>query len=222
MKKILKKVNKTIKNTTETLVNVADIVMLDILVENLLKKIKNQIITYNYTTIGSKDELNIIFNEWKNEIFDEYDEKVGISDEEKSNISIRRRNLRRGLDVKLELFYKTYEKFLIHSKEISEELSLIDDLITQEINELVSNESSFVNDTPDAIEIKYNQLKNNQLNSFHLKLSQLTFVVLEQEVIDAKKESAAEKFDECVSRFLEQRQQVSFIIVFIFIFFYYY
>lgn len=231
MKKFIKKVNKTVKNGTETILNAADLLILDSIVDNLLQKIQKRILSYNYSTITLKDEINNIYNEWINEIYDEYDDKVGESDDEKSNISVRRRKLGRGLQTKLDLFYQTYENYLISSKEIMEELKLVDDLIQNMISELIRNESTFDHIlTPDVIGLKYNEIKNNQIVIFHNKLSELSLTHLEPEVIESKKALLEEKFDECENQFLEKRQQVSyylfiycdFIDKFIVIFIHYY
>lgn len=156
-------------------------------------------------------DISRIFEEWIVEIYEEYDEKVGISEDEKSNISVRRRNLRRGLNKKLEFFYETYDNYLTQSHEKTEELKLIDDLINNVIQDLTlaTNDSVFGYNTPDLIEPKYEEIKLIQFNIFLTRLSEISFKYIDQDIIDGKKEMLEEKFNECESEYLEKKNQVS-------------
>jgi hypothetical protein len=210
MKKFLKSVNKTVQSGADAIVNAADLLMLDQIVEKILKKVTLRIRSYDLSTIPTRDMIQSIADRIFEEGYEEFDEKAGISTDEKSNISVRRRNLRRGFKEKLELFYRLFDEYRLQSQEMIRESQQIDVLVNQTVLEVKRTEAALVTalDTPDALEIKYNEIKSRELNSFKMQVYELNLVHHNQEAIAGKVTACEELLDEMKTEFIENHERV--------------
>jgi hypothetical protein len=210
MKKFLKTVNQTVQSGADAIVNAADLLMLDQIVEKIFKKVTLRIRSYDYSTILQRDDIQSIADEIFQEGYQEYDEKAGTTTDEKSNIAVRRRNLRRGFKEKLELFYRLFDEFRLQSQEMIHESQQIDALVNQTVLEVKRIEATLVTDmdTPDLLKIKYDDLKSRVLNSFVLKVHELNLVHHDQEAIAGKIAACEELLDAMKIEFLDSQEQV--------------
>jgi hypothetical protein len=211
MKKFIKQVNKSVKSGADTIINAADLLVLDNIVTQILRKIKHKILSYDYSTISSKEELPSLAEPWFEEGYQEYDNKVGITTEEKSNIAVRRRNLRRGFTAHLELFNQTYDEYQNQSQEKILEMKSIETLMTRSRDEVKRYETSVTNngtETPDIVERNYTDFQKNLLQSFRAEILQLNLVHLDQETVERKTATFYESLEEMKNEFIEKRIQV--------------
>jgi hypothetical protein len=212
MKKFIKQVNKSVQSGAETLINAADMLVLDTIVTQILKNVKQKILSYDYSLISSRNEIPSLAEVWFQEGYQEFDKRAGTTTDEDSNIAVRRRNLRRGYKTKLELFYQTYDEYQTNSQEKLLELQSFDILMKHSREEMTRYESDVVTknggETPDILERNYNDFKINHLEGLKLKIVESKFIYLGQEFIENKVTAFEESLDQMKIEFIEKRVQV--------------